>query len=342
MLRITPDGRLHMGERFSVAFMRTLRIPDDGRDYPLPPGLGLFPIKRVDDYAERVPAHWREHGGVFFPMYQREAMWLSFSAAAWKPNAVKIAIGKVNVVTGKKWFQDLDPDEQDYLVCPTQPWLDGINAGDGTIKQFVAMPLGMGYTVEAQVTGKEDVGGIQILVFEPRPGVFPDQPPPRPEPAAPPPGAPMAAPFAPMVGAAPPSGAAPAAGGMEMGLGAGGRMTQAILPDPHGREVWHQERPARVFVHICNSAMYRDITGEAPPPTPISARTYTDHGYPWFALYDEGEGTVKSSPVLDKVKSVKEMDAEKGFAPQQDDSSVEIPSENVVAIDKDKVRDGDW
>ena len=39
------------------------------------------------------------------------------------------------------------------------------------------MPLGMGYTVEAQVTGEETFGGIQILVYEPRAGRFPDQPP---------------------------------------------------------------------------------------------------------------------------------------------------------------------
>ena len=70
-----------IGERFSVRFMRTLRIPDDGGEYPLPPGLGTFPIRRVADYRERVPESWREHGGVFLPMYQREAMWLSFAGA---------------------------------------------------------------------------------------------------------------------------------------------------------------------------------------------------------------------------------------------------------------------
>jgi hypothetical protein len=36
------------------------------------------------------------------------------------------------------------------VVCPDQPWLDGINAGDGYIRQFVAMPLGMGYTAKSR------------------------------------------------------------------------------------------------------------------------------------------------------------------------------------------------
>ena len=47
------------------------------------------------------------------------------------------------------------------------------------IRQFVAMPLGSGYTVEGQITGAEEFGGIQILAFEPKPGRFPDAPPPR-------------------------------------------------------------------------------------------------------------------------------------------------------------------
>ena len=68
-------------------------------------------------------------------------------------------------------------ESQDYVVCPDQPWLDGINAGDGYIRQFVAMPLGMGYTVEGQVTGEEKFGGMQIEVFEAKPGRFPDRPP---------------------------------------------------------------------------------------------------------------------------------------------------------------------
>jgi hypothetical protein len=44
MLQVTvQDNRVLVGERFSMSLQRTLRIPDDGREYPLPPGLGLFP-----------------------------------------------------------------------------------------------------------------------------------------------------------------------------------------------------------------------------------------------------------------------------------------------------------
>jgi len=145
MLKVrVRNNSIQIGKHFSVNFQRTLRIPDDGNTYPLPPGLGRFPIFKVDDYKNKVPASWREHGGVFIPMYQREALWtLSFSGVYWRPNAVKIGVGKINAVSGKEWDQQLRKEEQDYIVCPDQPWLDGINAGDGYIKQFVAMPLGM-------------------------------------------------------------------------------------------------------------------------------------------------------------------------------------------------------
>jgi len=34
--------RIQIGKHFCVSFQRTLRIPDDGQQYPLPPGLGEF------------------------------------------------------------------------------------------------------------------------------------------------------------------------------------------------------------------------------------------------------------------------------------------------------------
>ena len=336
MLEVTlKHDDLVFGEGFSLNFQRTLRIPDDGKTYPLPPGLGTFPVCKVEDYKERVPETWAEHGGVFIPMYQREALWISFRPRYWKPNAVKIAIGKVNAVSGKTWHQELRSDEKDYLVCPPQPWLDGINAGEGTIRQFVAMPLGMGYTVEAQVTGEETFGGIQIMVYEPKPGEFPDQPP-RPDVAY--------RVSDGMLYAAAPAMARPLAGA-EMGLAAGGKMKQKIYPDPHGIDTWDAENHGRIYVHIVNSLMYRELTGKEPPPTPVTAKTYAQYGLPWFDLYDDKLEDISASDVLKNIKSVKEKDQEKGFTPQQDDEPVDVPEDKVIKykMDPDEgVKDGDW
>ena len=69
---------VHKDAECRISFQRTLRIPDDNRDYSLPPGLGEFPLNLVDDYGDSVPGAWNTRGGVFLPMYQAEALWLDF------------------------------------------------------------------------------------------------------------------------------------------------------------------------------------------------------------------------------------------------------------------------
>ncbi len=170
---------VHEDARLSIDFQRTLRIPDDGTDYPLPPGLGSFPLAHVDDHADRVPPTWLTHGGVMLPMYQSEAMWLSFNSRQVSdrdteyPFAVKIATGKVCAVSGETWRNDLArKPRQNYLAIPRQPWLDGYCVEEGIIRQFVAMPLGAGYTAEEQITGEAEHGGLQVLVAPMKREVF--------------------------------------------------------------------------------------------------------------------------------------------------------------------------
>jgi hypothetical protein len=306
---------VRIGTRFAVSFQRTLRIPDDGRSYPLPPGLGVLPINEVRRYADRVPSIWRERGGLFIPMYQREALWLAFEAASWRPNAVKIAVGQINAVSGQPYDHRLRADPQDYIVCPDQPWLDGINAGDGTIRQFVAMPLGLGYTVEAAVRGVEEFGGIQITAFEPKPGLFPEEPPNRHE--------------VDEVRHAVPQLGAPSS--PEMGIGAGGLMKQKIYRDAYGVDTWDEHRHGSIVVHIVNSAQFTQITGREPPPTPIDARTYTEYGLPWFDLYDEAREHVPESARLANVKTITARDRELDVG-AADSESFPVPESQRVKL----------
>ena len=157
---------VHPEAQCSIEFQRTLRIPDDDRDYPLPPGLGGFPLRHLDDFADRLPRETVLRGGVVMPMHQAEALWVNFDAG-WDssyPCAVKVAAGKVCAVSGEPWSDRLAADPQNYLVVPDQPWLDGYCVEKGIIRQFVAMPLGEGYTAEEQLTGAAKHGGLQISV----------------------------------------------------------------------------------------------------------------------------------------------------------------------------------
>jgi hypothetical protein len=318
MLRVLlREDRILIGERFSMGFQRTLRIPDDGRLYPLPPGLGQFPVHRVDDYLDLIPASWRGQEGYFISLYQREALWIGFGGASWKPNAVKVGVGRVNAVSGRPWDEELHDDPQDYLVCPKQLWLDGINAGGGYVRQFVAMPLGSGYTIEGQVAGAEEFGGIQILVFEPRPGNFPDAPPATEimRPAALPSAVGLSSP-------------------QELGLAAGGKVKQKIYPDPYGRSIWDTGNRGCALIHLVNSEQCAAWTGRRPPLTPISARTYIERGFPWFDLYDEGEGDVARPDQLAGVKSVREIDSQEGVSSPHDEGE-DVPEASIKRILRD-------
>ncbi|HUH13292.1 MAG TPA: hypothetical protein VMK65_09285 [Longimicrobiales bacterium] len=42
---------VHPEAVMTVEFQHTLRIPDDDTDYPLPPGLGTFPLRHVEGHV---------------------------------------------------------------------------------------------------------------------------------------------------------------------------------------------------------------------------------------------------------------------------------------------------
>ena len=105
---------------------------------------------------------------------EREAMWIRFESKT--QFAVKIYVGGINAISGEPSPEDMasrmrrqkrlseGKSIQDYVVLPQQLWLDGIATKEGQVRQFVAVRTGFGHTVEAQITGKETVAGIQFEV----------------------------------------------------------------------------------------------------------------------------------------------------------------------------------
>ena len=275
---------VHEDAVLTVAFQRTLRIPDDNREYPLPPGLGRFPLEHVDDYSARAPNSWQRHGGVFLPMYQAEAMWINFHASY--PMAMKVAAGKINALTGEPWANEMSACPQDYLVVPDQPWLDGFAVRKGTIRQFVAMPLGEGYTAEEQLTGAAEHGGLQIIVYPMKAAVYEalhdDVP------------AELTV-YSPQAAYGPPT---------EMGLAPGGLMRQEIYEDEYGFDAWETSVRSRCFVHILNSVQYLAVCGVAPPTMPPTAAEYTRAGLPWFDYYGGDLTALEGSAKLAGLDSV--------------------------------------
>ncbi|MCP4499638.1 MAG: hypothetical protein GY822_06685 [Deltaproteobacteria bacterium] len=59
---------------------------------------------------------------------------------------------------------------------------------------------------------------------------------------------------------------------------------------------------SRCFIHLCNSIVWSELTGEKPPGTAPTAREYANHGLPWFDYYSDDKA-VQGSKVLNEQKS---------------------------------------
>ena len=319
-----PD--VHESAACGIHFQRTLRIPDDNREYPLPAGLGPFPVFHVDDFADTVPASWIEHGGVFLPMYQSEAMWINFDTRSDYPFAIKIAAGKINAVTGEAWHNDLSDKPQDYVVLPEQPWLDGFSIGKGLIRQFVAMPLGEGYTAEGQITGKEEHGGLQFAIYPMKADYYEKH----------------VAGHHVLGDVWDAEIECLSCGETEMGLAPGGVMHQEIYDDPYGIDAWDTEAMSRCFVHIVNSEAFAGITGCRPPIKPISADQYAMHNIPWFDYYDSEQKALMGSKILAQLDSVAAKKIKDGRPVKE--PIVDVAKGAVIQLGKQRsqVRDGSF
>ena len=100
-------------------------------------------------------------------------------------------------------------------------------------------------------------------------------------------------------------GGGPSPKDVALGVAPGGLIKQCILEDTNPATIWERDRTVSFNVQILNSDMFQQITGKPPPSTPISAKTYRDHGLPFFKIYGE-KSTIKGD--FDGIKSVKQLD----------------------------------
>jgi len=298
---------VHPKAQLEITFKRTLRIPSSNDAFPLPPQRGNFPVVHVDDYKDNIPTKWLQHGGVMLPMHQSEALWIYFRSRYLEahsheyPFAVKIATGKINAISGKPWEQTLTAKPQNYVVIPEQSRIDGYCTDKGEIRQFIALPLGEGSTVEEQITSQSTHGGFQIQVFPMRREAFEQRFPVRKKADKVTDEASCTSSFALIHKTA-------------MGIAPGGRIKQKIYKDPYSLTDWDLTQTSRCFVHITNSAHWQTITGQFPPTKAASATDYLNSGLPWFDYYAEGNKETKAlsgSKVLAALKSIMSPDTAK-------------------------------
>jgi hypothetical protein len=120
-----------------------------------------------------------------------------------------------------------------------------------------------------------------------------------------------------------------------MGIAAGGRIKQQILRDTYGVETWDPNRRRTLKIHMVNSVVYKSITGQDPPPSPISAEQYQQAGVPWFSHYDEMAQSVKSPAIFNRVIGVEAIDRRRGV------NSAPTPILHIRSEDIQRIRTPD-
>lgn len=96
-----------------------------------------------------------------------------------------------------------------------------------------------------------------------------------------------------------------------MGIAAGGKIEQTIVKDTEDPDAWDGKASFTIPVHIVNSQAFHCITGQAPPPTPISASIYARAGLPFYKKYDEPTDIFGT---FELVKSVNATEQDRGLA----------------------------
>lgn len=254
---------VHPEAKCSIIFQRTLRIPEDDEKYPVPPGLGRIQLSRVADFTGKVPSDWEGQGGVFYPMFQSEASWIIF--VGWYPFAVKVTVGGVNAVTGKPLLDERLWRPQDYVVVPRKPWMEWFCVGDGSARQFVALPLEEGLAAGGgDVPGLE--GGIQIVAHPMRAERYREYRRRRAEMMS--------------------IGAVMESMRDETGPTPGWMLHREAWKEDFGLGAWELTAGASGCAYPLNSLDYLSITGHRPPGKPPTMAEYSEAGLPWYERYD--------------------------------------------------------
>ena len=148
--------------RTTITLKKTLQVVNDGKEHPLPPDQGDFPY--FYNGAQRI-----------VPMnHENEALYLNFANSnQFAPVAIKVLSGGINAITGEKESEatyttlrnnDENGAGQNYMLVPGQPWLDGFMSKDNAVRQFIAVNLGQGKSIEEKLEGTLR-GGLQIMVI---------------------------------------------------------------------------------------------------------------------------------------------------------------------------------
>ena len=121
--------QMRLGSGLKVSFQRAQQLTKPAGK--VSPSYGALPIA-IDSRA--APA-----ADLVVPLDDEDAMWIGFVATSEEPVAVRVRVlapEQVDAVTGGKWVDAIAADPQNYVVCPGQSALHGVQIEPDCARQF--------------------------------------------------------------------------------------------------------------------------------------------------------------------------------------------------------------
>lgn len=248
-------SNVHPDARLTIRFKRTLRLPDNVNLPYVPPTWGQFQLASLDDYKGTIPSSWGAHGGIMLTMYQSDAMYLTFSGYRDKkrispyPFAIKVLQGDINGITGRQNQSEIQSVPQDFLYYPILSWLNGLYVSKEIFKQFVVMCL------------HEENPILQIQVFAMKASCYERLYPKSDH---------IVSNFY----------------AKRWGSDHADSRGNAAGSDSES-EKWDTANGISCFVHIVNTAVWREITGHSPSHDPFTLQRYQQSSLEWRDFYND-------------------------------------------------------
>eukprot|EP01084_Bolivina_argentea_P255511 429778_1 len=152
------SNKLIIDNNITIQFNKTLRISKQNKNKQVKicPKLGIFNVFKVNNYIHKIPKHWIKRNGLIIPLWQKEALCLSFECLKQSNYVIKIAMDKINAMNGNKLkYEYLSSNPLNCAVLPELSYLNGYKYNG----QFIAMPLG-------QEHAHNDTGIMEIEIYE--------------------------------------------------------------------------------------------------------------------------------------------------------------------------------
>lgn len=139
-----------------IKFEHPPRPPDDAQFYVFSAGLEELPLRPGIDFPDALPTSWLKETDFLMPMDASDPFLIRFTANY--PFALKLTVGNFDVVTGEAPLSVLQKESRNYLVVSGELTARGIKE-----RSFV-LPVDAGCAVSEQFFAGQKIGRIDLQI----------------------------------------------------------------------------------------------------------------------------------------------------------------------------------